>query len=76
MTTRAHFLATTLAIGAAAGLWVRPPALTTAQAPQPVTAEAATQLGISVTIQPATYTVAALVDAIAAHFAPAVLLGP
>jgi uroporphyrinogen III methyltransferase/synthase len=35
----------------------------------PVTAEAATQLGITVTIQPATYTMGALVDAIAAHFA-------
>lgn len=35
----------------------------------PVTAEAAAQLGIAVTIQPATYTVPALVDAIAAHFA-------
>lgn len=35
----------------------------------PVTAEAAVQLGIAVTIQPATYTIGALVDAIAAHFA-------
>jgi uroporphyrinogen III methyltransferase/synthase len=34
----------------------------------PVTADAATQLGIPVTIQPSTYTVPALVDAIAAHF--------
>ena len=34
----------------------------------PVTAEAAGQLGMSVTIQPATYTIPALVDAIAAHF--------
>jgi uroporphyrinogen III methyltransferase/synthase len=34
----------------------------------PVTAQAAGQLGIRVSIQPATYTVAALVDAIAAHF--------
>lgn len=34
----------------------------------PVTAEAAAQLGIPVAIQPATYTIAALVDAIAAHF--------
>jgi uroporphyrinogen III methyltransferase/synthase len=34
----------------------------------PVTAQAATQLGIAVTIQPTTYTVPALVDAIAAHF--------
>lgn len=33
----------------------------------PVTAEAATQLGIRVTVQPATYTVPALVDTIAAH---------
>lgn len=37
----------------------------------PVTAEAATQLGIAVTVQPATYTVPALVDAIAARFSPA-----
>jgi hypothetical protein len=36
MTTRARFIATTLAIGVAAGLWVRPPATATAQAPQPV----------------------------------------
>jgi uroporphyrinogen III methyltransferase/synthase len=35
----------------------------------PVTAEAANQLGIAVTVQPATYTVPALVDAIAAHYA-------
>lgn len=35
----------------------------------PVTAEAARQLGIAVTIQPATYTVEGLVEAIAAHFA-------
>ena len=35
----------------------------------PVTAEAATQLGIRVGIQPATYTIPALVEAIAAHFA-------
>jgi len=35
----------------------------------PVTAETATQLGIRVAIQPTTYTVPALVDAIAAHFA-------
>jgi uroporphyrinogen III methyltransferase/synthase len=34
----------------------------------PVTADAAAQLGINVTIQPATYTVAGLVDAIAAHY--------
>lgn len=37
----------------------------------PVTAEAAVQLGIPVTVQPATYTIPALVDAIAAHFSPA-----
>jgi uroporphyrinogen III methyltransferase/synthase len=37
----------------------------------PVTADAARQLGIPVTIQPKTYTVPALVDAIAAHYAPA-----
>ena len=35
----------------------------------PVTAEAATQVGIRVAIQPTTYTIPALVDAIAAHFA-------
>jgi len=35
----------------------------------PVTTDAATQLDIPVTIQPATYTVPALVDAISAHFA-------
>ena len=34
----------------------------------PVTAQAAEQLGIRVSIQPATYTVSALVDAIAAHY--------
>jgi uroporphyrinogen III methyltransferase/synthase len=34
----------------------------------PVTADAVTQLGIPVTIQPAVYTIPALVDAIAAHF--------
>ena len=34
----------------------------------PVTADAAAQLGIHVTIQPTTYTVAGLVDAIAAHY--------
>jgi uroporphyrinogen III methyltransferase/synthase len=37
----------------------------------PVTAEAAAQLGIKVTVQPSTYTVPALVDAIAAHYAGA-----
>ena len=35
----------------------------------PVTADAARQLGVPVTIQPKTYTIPALVDAIAAHFA-------
>ncbi|MBF8301689.1 MAG: cysG 4 [Acidobacteria bacterium] len=35
----------------------------------PVTAEAARQVGIPVTIQPSTYTIAALVDAIVAHYA-------
>jgi uroporphyrinogen III methyltransferase/synthase len=35
----------------------------------PVTADTAAQLGIDVTIRPATYTIAALVNAIAAHFA-------
>jgi len=34
----------------------------------PVTADAARQLGIPVTIQPKSYTVPALVDAIAAHY--------
>jgi uroporphyrinogen III methyltransferase/synthase len=34
----------------------------------PVTAQAAEQLGIPVSIQPATYTIPALVDAIAAHY--------
>ncbi len=34
----------------------------------PVTADAAGQLGINVTIQPASYTIPALVDAIAAHY--------
>jgi uroporphyrinogen III methyltransferase/synthase len=34
----------------------------------PVTADAATQLGIRVAIQPSTYTIPALVDAIAAYF--------
>jgi uroporphyrinogen III methyltransferase/synthase len=37
----------------------------------PVTGEAAEQLGIPVSIRPATYTIPALVDAIAAHFASA-----
>ena len=36
----------------------------------PVTAEATRHLGLPVTIQPSTYTIAALVDAIAAHYAP------
>ena len=35
----------------------------------PVTADAARQLGISVTIQPQSYTIPALVDAVAAHYA-------
>jgi uroporphyrinogen III methyltransferase/synthase len=34
----------------------------------PVTADAAAQLGITVTVQPATYTIPALVDALAAHY--------
>jgi uroporphyrinogen III methyltransferase / synthase len=34
----------------------------------PVTADAAAQLGINVTIQPASYTIPGLVDAIAAHY--------
>ena len=34
----------------------------------PVTADVAAQLGIRVTIQPANYTIPALVEAIAAHF--------
>lgn len=42
---------------------------TTVAAIGPVTAEAAAQLGIAVTIQPATYTIPALVDAIVAHVA-------
>ena len=37
----------------------------------PVTTDAARQLGIPVTIQPKTYTVPALVEAIAAHYSPA-----
>jgi uroporphyrinogen-III synthase len=37
----------------------------------PVTSEAATQLGVAVTIQPAVSTIAALVDAIAAHMSSA-----
>jgi uroporphyrinogen III methyltransferase / synthase len=41
----------------------------------PVTAEAATQLGITVTVQPATYTIPALVDAIAAHVAGRAVAG-
>ena len=36
----------------------------------PVTADAARQLSIPVTVQPRTYTIPALVDAIAAHYAP------
>ena len=41
----------------------------------PVTAEAAAQLGIAVTVQPSAYTVPALVDAIAAHYARRVVDG-
>lgn len=37
----------------------------------PVTAEAAAQLGIAVNVQPATYTIPALVDAIAGYFSAA-----
>jgi uroporphyrinogen III methyltransferase / synthase len=44
---------------------------TTVAAIGPVTADAARQLGITVTVQPATYTAAGLVDAIAAHFSAA-----
>jgi uroporphyrinogen III methyltransferase / synthase len=36
----------------------------------PVTADAAAQLGINVTIQPSSYTIPGLVDAIAAHYRP------
>ena len=36
----------------------------------PVTAEAAQQAGIAVSVHPASYTIGGLVDAIAAHFAP------
>jgi uroporphyrinogen-III synthase len=34
----------------------------------PVTADAAAQLGFTVTVQPATFTVPAMVEAIVAHF--------
>jgi uroporphyrinogen III methyltransferase/synthase len=44
---------------------------TTVAAIGPVTAEAARQLGITVTVQPSSYTVDGLVDAIAAHFSAA-----
>ena len=44
---------------------------TTVAAIGPVTAEAARQLGITVSVQPSTYTVAGLVEAIAEHFARA-----
>jgi uroporphyrinogen III methyltransferase / synthase len=44
---------------------------TTVAAIGPVTAEAARQFGIDVTVQPASYTIDGLVDAIAAHFAAA-----
>jgi uroporphyrinogen III methyltransferase/synthase len=37
----------------------------------PVTAEAARQGGITVSVQPASYTIGDLVDAITAHFSPA-----
>jgi uroporphyrinogen-III synthase len=37
----------------------------------PVTADAARQFGIDVTVQPAAYTIPGLVDAIAAHFSAA-----
>jgi len=37
----------------------------------PVTAEAARQIGITVGVQPASYTIGGLIDAIAAHFSPA-----
>jgi uroporphyrinogen III methyltransferase/synthase len=40
---------------------------TTVAAIGPVTAEAAAQLGIAITIQPTTYTIPALVEAIVAH---------
>ena len=39
----------------------------------PVTADAARQAGISVSVQPASYTIGSLVDAIAAHFAEEVV---
>jgi uroporphyrinogen III methyltransferase / synthase len=39
----------------------------------PVTAETARQAGITVSVQPASYTMAGLVDAIAAHFSPAAM---
>ena len=44
---------------------------TTVAAIGPVTAEAARQLGITVAVQPASYTIDGLVDAIAAHFSAA-----
>jgi uroporphyrinogen III methyltransferase/synthase len=44
---------------------------TTVAAIGPVTAEAARQFSIEVTVQPATYTIPGLVDAIAAHFSAA-----
>jgi len=44
---------------------------TTVAAIGPVTAEAARQFGIEVTVQPAAYTIPGLVDAIAAHFSTA-----
>ena len=42
---------------------------TTVAAIGPVTADAAAELGIHVTVQPATYTIPAMVQAIAAHYA-------
>jgi len=42
----------------------------------PVTADAASQLGIPVTIQPPSYTIPALVDSIAAHFAATKVTNP
>jgi uroporphyrinogen III methyltransferase/synthase len=49
---------------------------TTVAAIGPVTAEAARQLGIAVTVQPSSYTVAGLVEAIAAHFSGAGTTNP
>jgi uroporphyrinogen III methyltransferase/synthase len=41
----------------------------------PVTADAARQSGITVSVQPASYTIAGLVDGIAAHFSPETVSG-